>query len=348
MPFRIIRADITKVSADAIINAANSSLMGDGGVDGAIHRAAGAGLLEECRTLGGCKTGQAKATKGYDMDCRYIIHTVGPVWRGGNDGEEALLRSCYRNSLALAKKLGCESAAFPLVSAGIYGYPKRAAIEVAESEVRRFLENDDMDITLVVFDRASFEISSERYSDISRYIDDAYAEAAKMRERRRTVEMNSAFAAAEKSNKRRFFGATAKSAEPAHLMAECCEEAVPAEEMFADRDESFSQALLRMIDERGMTDVEAYKRANIDRKLFSKIRSDVHYKPKKQTALAFAVALKLSLAETELLLARAGFALSNSLDFDLIVKYHITHGIYDIYEINDALFRFDQTLLGQT
>ena len=355
MSFNITRGDITKFSADAIVNAANSSLLGGGGVDGAIHRAAGPELLQECRLLGGCKTGEAKATKGYNLDSKYIIHTVGPVWRGGENGEESRLRSCYRNSLALAKKLGCESIAFPLISAGIYGYPKREAIEIAEQEAKAFLTENDIVITLVIFDKDSFEISSDKYADIRQYIDDAYA-AQKLLEDPRNKHINAMCAPAaaapakEKSPKKRLFGARLESAKAKNIEAVCCEEVCEnfdEKDIFSGRDESFTQTLLRLIDERGMTDVEAYKRANIDRKLFSKIRSDIHYKPKKQTAVAFAIALRLDLAQTEQLLERAGYALSNSLDFDLIIRYHITHDIYDIFEINEVLFKFDQTLLGQ-
>ena len=405
MPFIIERNDITRMRVDAIVNAANNSLLGGGGVDGAIHRAAGPGLLAECRKLGGCETGEAKYTQGYDLPAKYVIHTVGPIWSGGGRGEEALLRSCYRNSLRIAGELGCETVAFPLISAGVYGYPKRAAIEVAESEIRAFLEEHDMTVTLVIFDPSSFRLSSSLMGDLRAYIDDNYYNAhadtdREMRWREERIKAN-AYAAyqavteapaakpmagaakpSHKPEKPSFFDklkpkpkaekaeanlagvspADVSSADgallhavPAPVPEEPCEEAVFADAREADADletllesldESFSQNLLHRIDASGMTDAECYKRANIDRKLFSKIRSDPHYRPSKPTVIAFAIALGLDLTGTNDLLRRAGFALSRSSKFDVIVEYFIKNGMYDIFEINDALFAYDQPLLG--
>lgn len=336
MPLEIIRNDITKVHADAIVNAANASLLGGGGVDGAIHRAAGSELLAEYRTFGGCEIGQAKITKGYKLPAQYVIHTVGPVWHGGNDNEEKLLADCYRSSLSLAKKHGLESIAFPLISSGAFGYPKDRALKTAISIIGDFLLSNDMTVYLVVFDKTAFTLSEKLFSSITQYIDDKYIEEHPIDRNNRLEER--------------------------HILKEYCieepmlssmEASAPAakrkrslNDVVKHMDETFSQMLLRLIDEKGMTDAETYKKANIDRKLFSKIRNDINYKPSKPTAIAFAIALRLNLDETKDLLLKAGFALSHSSKFDIIIQYFLDEGNYNIFEINEALFAFDQNLLG--
>lgn len=333
MPLHIVRNDITKMKVDAIVNAANSSLLGGGGVDGCIHRAAGPELLAECKTLGGCETGSSKITKGYRLPCKYVIHAVGPRWRDGKHGEREKLVSCYRTSLALAKEHGCETVAFPLISSGIYGYPKDQALKVAIDTISDFLLENDMTVYIVIFDRKAYQISEKLFSDIAAYIDDNYVDehTDSRSERLRRMQMLS------DEPEEETFGAP---------LAPMTASAKTLDDALSQIDESFSEMLLRKIDEKGMTDAQCYKKANIDRKLFSKIRSDKLYKPSKPTALAFAIALELPLDETKEMLMKAGFALSHSNKFDIIIEYFIEHGNYNIFEINEALFAFDQSLLG--
>ena len=352
MAIKIIKGDITKLAVDAIVNAANESLLGGGGVDGAIHAAAGPKLLEECRTLGGCKTGEAKITKGYKLPAKYVIHTVGPVWSGGGHGEEALLKNCFVNSLNLAKEHKLETIAFPLISSGVYGYPKAAAIRVAMDSFEEFLKTNDMDISLVIYDGKTFELSEKLYSAIEKYIGENYVDEYvpdRRREemaRRSCAPMPHTFASIAPSA----FEYAETEREIPKMSAAKKEKVIPKKrslaELIKERDETFSESLLRLIDQKGMTDVEVYKRANIDRKLFSKIRSDKDYKPSKVTAVALAVALGLSLDETLDLIGRAGFTLSMSAKFDLIIRYFLDEGNHKIYEINEALFAFDQAMLG--
>lgn len=331
MPLHIVRNDITTMKVDAIVNAANESLLGGGGVDGAIHRAAGPELLAECRTLGGCQTGRAKLTRAYRLPAKYVIHTVGPVWRGGGHGEQELLASAYRSALELALAHGCGSAAFPLLSSGAYGYPKAQALKTAVDTIGDFLLGHDMTVYLVVYDRAAYDIGGKLFADIAAYIDDRYVYAH----------------TDSREAQRRRMAMASMPMEEAECMPAPCAMAPPGlDEVLSKLDESFSQMLLRKIDERGMTDAQCYKKANIDRKLFSKIRSDVYYKPSKPTAMAFAVALELPLNEARELLSKAGFAFSHASKFDIIVEYFIARENYNIFEINEALFAFDQSLLG--
>lgn len=330
MPLQIVRNDITKMKVDVIVNAANSSLLGGGGVDGCIHRAAGPELLLECKTLGGCETGSAKITKGYRLPCKYVIHAVGPRWRDGKHGEREKLVSCYRTSLALAKEHGCETVAFPLISSGIYGYPKDQALKVAIDTISDFLLENDMTVYIVIFDRKAYQIGEKLFSDIAAYIDDTYVDEHTDSRASQLRRMQMLSEEPEKAIYGAPMAASAKSLDDA----------------LSQIDESFSEMLLRKIDEKGMTDAQCYKKANIDRKLFSKIRSDRLYKPSKPTVLAFALALELPLDETKEMLMKAGFALSHSNKFDIIIEYFIEHGNYNVFEINEALFAFDQSLLG--
>ena len=328
MPLIIVRNDITKMPVDAIVNAAKESLLGGGGVDGCIHRAAGPELLAECRRLGGCKTGDAKITKAYRLPCRYVIHTVGPVWRGGGHGEREQLASCYRTSLALAQAHNCETVAFPLISSGIFGYPKDQALRVAVDTISEFLAGNDMTVYIVIFDRAAYAIGNKLFTDIAAYIDDHYVDAHTDSRRERMRRM----------------GVVESRMLTAYEDAPMATSGL--DEALAHLDTGFSETLLKLIDRSGKKDTEVYKKANVDRKLFSKIRNNPDYKPSKPTAVAFAIALELSLPETRDLIARAGYALSPSSKFDVIIEYFIMQRDYDIFKINEALFAFDQSLLG--
>ena len=338
MPFTIIREDITKVRADAIVNAANTNLLAGGGVCGAIFRAAGAARLQAaCDELAPIKTGEAVATPGFALPAKFVIHTAGPVYEGGGSGEEALLRSSYINSLAAARKNGCASVAFPLISSGIYGYPKTEAFRVASNAILDFLndraDNDtggdgngnDMDVMLIVLDKEAIGVAGERLNGIRKFIDDCHiADADTSRPSGATPRGGG--------------NGVAQVAEPPAL--------AKLESLANNLDETFSVALIKLIAAKGMTETDVYRRANIDRRHFSKIRSNAEYAPSKRTAIALAVALKLDLDETRALIARAGFALSRSMLSDVIVEYFIAEGARDIFEINEALFVFDLPPLG--
>lgn len=330
MPFEIIRNDITKMKVDAIVNAANSALKMGGGVCGSIFRAAGAEKLQaECHKIGGCETGEAVITKGYKLPAKYIIHTVGPIYRGGNNNEEELLKNAYLNSMKLAKEYKLESIAFPLISSGIYGYPKDEALKVAISAISEFLLENEMTVYLVMFDTKAFAFSEKLFKSITKYIDDKYADEHRALDKYRNIQE---------------YELKYQAPVVMDFMQE--KKSRSLKDVVNQLDETFSEMLLRLIDEKEKTDVETYKKANIDRKLFSKIRTDKNYKPRKNTVLAFAVALELNVDEAKDLLKRAGYALSHSNKFDIIVEYFLEEQIYNIFEINEALFAFEQPLLG--
>lgn len=361
MPFNIIRNDITKMNCDAIVNAANSNLLAGGGVCGAIFKEAGEKeLANACQKIGFCGIGEAVITKGFKLKAKYIIHTVGPVYGKDPENEEFQLYSCYKNSLLIAKRKRLSSVAFPLISSGIFGYPKTEAIAIATRAIKDFLEETDMQVYLVVYDKDSFAISEAVFAAVESYIDDRMIKPQCQRRNEEAALFSSSpilrepdrGAAFKKLSARRMSLDSDKSAYP---NGTCCEpvaarQSVPEKprslsDLVGRKVETFSEMLLRLIDEKGMTDVEVYKRANIDRKLFSKIRKK-DYTPKKSTVIALAISLKLNMDEARDLLGRAGFAFSECSKFDIIIEYFIENGNYDIFEINETLFAFDEQLLG--
>lgn len=335
MPLQIVREDITKMHVDAIVNTTNERMVGLSGVDLAVHTAAGAELDEECSRLAPLGVGEAKLSGGYGLPAKYVIHTSGPVWHGGLVGERLLLRSCYLESLRLAVGSGCESVAFPLISSGNYGYPKDQVLRFAVETITEFLFDHELMVYLCVFDRESYTFSQTLFQDLESFI--RYEPPA------------------GRAQKRSEFSVAARAAIPVDLseqpfsLGKAAADASVSDSLRAylqQMDRGFREMLFDLIDERGMTDVECYKRANVDKRTFSKIKSNKEYKPSKQTAVAFAIALKLSLEETQSLLATAGFTLSNSKPFDRIIRYFILHENYNTFEINEALFEFDQPLIG--
>jgi O-acetyl-ADP-ribose deacetylase (regulator of RNase III) len=319
--FTLVSQDITKMRVGAIVNAANTDLRMGSGVCGAIFKAAGEKKLQAaCDKLSPIRTGEAVITPGFELPAKYVIHTAGPVYdQWSKQQSETLLRSCYTGSLSLAAKNKCNSIAFPLISSGIYGYPKKESLTVAASAIADWLKEGELDVYLSVFDKEALDISEELLTGLESYIDENYVGAHKTRAgKQRSTEKKAPSGA---------LGGTA-----------------------GKRNETFSAALLRLIGAKGKKDVDVYKKANIGvkrgRKLFSKIRTTKGHTPSKRTVIALAVALELTLPETTYLLERAGFPLSHSQMFDVIVEYFIVNGKYNIFEINEVLFKYDQPLLG--
>ena len=346
MPLLIVREDITKMRVDAIVNTTNEDMIGYSGVDLAVHSEAGEELDAECRQLAPLGVGMAVMTKGYRLPAKHIIHTSGPVYVDGLQGESVLLRSCYMESLKLASDNGMRSIAFPLISSGAYGYPKDQVLRFAVKTIGDYLENHDLTVYLCVFDRESYAFSKALYDDICAFIDSDIEREVKTFRERKCFEYGMIDADADACLESR--GVYSEEEEPSLKAPTAPGSAVgkTLEEYLRLSDRSFSETLLSLIDERGMSDVECYKRANVDKRVFSKIRSNKNYRPSKATAIAFAIALKLDMDGTQKLLATAGHTLSRAFVFDNIIRYFIQNGNYNIFEINEALFEFDQTSLG--
>ena len=358
MPLTIIRNDITKMTVDAIVNAANTELTNGGGACGAIFTAAGADQLQKaCFKLSPIKTGDVAITKGFSLPAKYILHAAGPSYKDGNHGEESLLRSCYINSLNIAKIKGCKSIAFPLISSGVYGYPKDEALNVATNAISEWLVKHDLDVYLVVFDKTAFVLSTALLGEVKSFIDQNYVDKSNrhfVRSSFTSWDVNESYESEALSQSVDFHSMEFTQALPtaseitenfAPVILNTKQTRKPFNEI-VELDEPFTTTLLKLIDAKGKTDVEVYKRANLDRKLFSKIRKGKGYMPSKKTVVALAVALELSLPETNDLLRQAGFALSRSVMFDVIIEYFISEKKYDIFSINNVLFEYDQQLLG--
>lgn len=336
MPFEIVRNDITKMYVDAIVNPTNSNLYGTAGVDGAIHKIEGTRLRETTSKIGTLAPGECALTKAFKLPAGHIIHTVGPIWKDGNSSEEEILRSCYKNSLELAKEEAFETIAFPLISSGSYGCPKDLALNIAVRSIGEFLLFNEMTVYLVVFDKKSYQLSEDLFTSVEAYIDDHYIDDHMLqRSYRVTEQADSIFydEALLESNK-------VERSQDAKIKKKSLDDVVN------HLDETFSEMLLRLIDEKGLKDPQVYKKANVTKQTFSKIRNNIHYNPTKQTVLAFAIALQLNLDETKDLLLKAGYALSKSSYFDVIISYFFESENYDIYEINAVLFEYEENLLG--
>ena len=333
MPLQISRNDIRNLHVDALVDPSDVFLSGSGSIDKMIHELCGEGLKKELESIGRIMPGEAVLTSSYDLkNCRYIIHTCGPIYQDGRRDEKKILASCYENCLKLAKENKISSIGFPLIASGTFGFPKGQALKIATDSITSFLLNEEMDVYLLVYDKESFDTAGKLYTDIKDYLSDMLP-----------VQANYSPSSIHHNIRPKKM----KEAVFQEVLYDACEGSTfhKTESRFVP-DESFSQCLIRMIDERKMNDPDVYKRANIDRKHFNHIKNTIDYRPKKETAVALAIGMRLNIQETDTLLERAGYLLSRSSKFDLIIRYCIEHQIYDIFQINEILFEEDQKTLG--
>lgn len=370
MPFQIIRNDITKVKADAIVNTANPEPKYAAGTDGAIYKAAGADkLLAERKKIGRIKCGDVAVTPAFNLKAKYIIHTVAPVWNGGNKGEFETLKSCYSRSLTKAAELGCESIAFPLIATGVYMFPKAEALRIAMDEISNFLMREDVDMTvkLVVFDDKAFRLSRNLFFQVESFINDDEViaahkeeyglpdreferERARFRRQLEEEDYYASFSLCENS-----IPMEPVELEPPHGKTKKTTGSKPFNESTFDKnlymsdgkeELSFQQHLLKLIIEKDLDNTTVYKRSNVTKGAFSKILCGDTKKPQKKTVLGLCIGLQLTLEEAEELLASADMAFNPYNKRDKLVIQCITHGQYDIDEVNAMLFVCEQPLLG--
>lgn len=360
MPLQIIHQDITTVRCDAIVNPTDCFFSGSGGTDLAVHRAAGPELAEACAALDPIGFSEVAVTPGFNLPCRYVLHTMGPVWQGGGKNEAALLRGCYINALIKAEKLKAGSVAFPLISSGTFGFPKDKVLRIAVDAISDFLftAESEPEIFICILNRDAYVLNQD--SGLKEYLEreknpPCMPHAIMAEECLAEYSVGSSLPDDDMLSAVSAMPCFAEEIAPAPCEKEKLKPLYSKpqgyvkdslEEIIRHHDDSFAVLLLKLIDKKEMNEVECYKKANVSKNTFWKINNDPKYRPSKPTVLAFAIALELTIDETNRLLRSAGFALSGNNDFDLIIEYYITNGIYDIFEINAALYQYDQVCLG--
>lgn len=336
MPFEIVRNDLSNIQVDAIVIASDPRSRSIGKAGKAARQKAKIRSLFARKEIGVIAVGDAALAPAFDLNAEYVIHTFPPLWQGGSGKESTLLESCYIKSLQLAEEHGCQSIAFPLLAAENPGFPRDLALQTAISAFSKFLTRSEMRIFLAVSDRNAFVLSEKLFQSVKSYIDDTYIHAKALED----------YTLASSALLEECFGADRLAVADNAAVYKAAPAPRRLEDLMKELDETFSEGLLRLIDQKGLRDPDVYKKANIDRKLFSKIKNNKDYKPGKATCVAFAIALELSLDETRDLLGKAGYALTHSSKFDIIIEYFILEGNYNIFEINEVLFAFDQPLIG--
>ena len=347
MPLHFIQNDIAKVKADILVNSANPEVAIGTGCDANLHAAAGPQLFEARKKIGPIATGEACITDAYNLPAKYVIHTVAPIWQDGHHKEGMLLKRCYDNCLKLAEEYKADSIAFPLLSTGNYAFPKDLALDIAVNKCEKWLKDHELTIYIVVYDRESYQISLDLHHEVETFINNALS-----------IEPAPSLTYGQR---RKLLASMSSAPYVLHEQEEADDEIVSYEPAVGytgalslssidglpefKAGKSFQDTLFEFCDRSGMSDPEIYKRANMDRKLFSKIKNP-KYLPRKNTILSLAIALRLNLKDTNRLLASAGYAMSDGQVSDIIIRYFIQTKHYDIYDINTVLFEYHQPTLG--